>query len=129
MCRVVHQDQATEDGLPDISTPPPRSLFPTPLSLPSLPSLQILIVLSVHAKFFHFLLFPVFLLPACDRFVNRLTDRDQMQLELANDSVHSSTEKVCVGKEGWAIRDAKTAGTRGGRWLGRCTGFVWEWGG
>ncbi|CAM9441771.1 unnamed protein product [Ectocarpus sp. 12 AP-2014] len=27
-------------------------------------------------------------------FVNRLSDRDQMQLELANDSVHSSTEKV-----------------------------------
>ncbi|CAN0165894.1 unnamed protein product [Scytosiphon promiscuus] len=27
-------------------------------------------------------------------FVNRLTERDQMQLELANDSVHSSTEKV-----------------------------------
>ncbi|CAM9502615.1 unnamed protein product, partial [Ectocarpus sp. 6 AP-2014] len=26
-------------------------------------------------------------------FVNRLSDRDQMQLELANDSVHSSTEK------------------------------------
>ncbi|CAM9290787.1 unnamed protein product [Pylaiella littoralis] len=27
-------------------------------------------------------------------FLNNLTDRDQMQLELANDSVHSSTEKV-----------------------------------
>lgn len=31
------------------------------------------------------------------RFLNNLTDRDQMQLELANDSVHSSTEKVGSG--------------------------------
>lgn len=35
--------------------------------------------------------------PSADRFVNRLSDRDQMQLELANDSVHSSTEKVSEG--------------------------------
>lgn len=31
------------------------------------------------------------------RFVKKLSDRDQMQLELANDSVHSSTEKVREG--------------------------------
>ena len=47
------------------------------------------------------------------RFVKKLSDRDQMQLELANDSVHSSTEKVGL-RGGW-----RRACGRGGRGGGR----------
>eukprot|EP00904_Undaria_pinnatifida_P004485 jgi/Undpi1/14037/HiC_scaffold_9.g03688.m1 len=47
-------------------------------------------------------------------FVNKLSGRDQLQLELANDSVHSSTEKVGGGTDGGVLCGYRRAG-KGGR--------------
>lgn len=56
--------------------------------------------------------------------MNRLTDRDQMQLELANDSVHSSTEKVrVVGDTGC---DWRQEGKKEGRRVGEALRVIWE---